>query len=372
MKFSIKKNDIINVLSKVQGLTGRKTNLAITTNVLINATADRITLKATDLETGFEGSYPAHVEKEGELALNARKLYEIVKVFPEESIQINEIENNWIEIGNEKVEYHLVGMNPEEFPDIPSADEAQFISLEMAVLAKMIEKTVIIGGASDDKRAHITGIYIENIASEEPHTFRLVSTDGSRLSKVDHPFEMDPFLPPGKGVLIPKKGMQEVAKFLEAEGTVEIGIKDNNFVVKKEGLTIIIRLLEGDFPEYEGILKRGQPHEIFMDRQLFLMMLKRMSILSTEDYRSVIFKFDQDNLNITSTNPDIGESKEDMGITFSGDPIEVAFNPKFFIETLNVIDEDNIVLYIENSEKPCMLEGENDKQFITVIMPMRI
>jgi DNA polymerase-3 subunit beta len=97
-----------------------------------------------------------------------------------------------------------------------------------------------------------------------------------------------------------------------------------------------------------------------------------MSILSTEDYRSVIFKFDQDNLNITSTNPDIGESKEDMGIKFSGDPIEVAFNPKYFIDILNVMDEEKIVLYIEDNEKPCMLEAENNKQFITVIMPMRI
>ena len=153
MKFSINKNDIINVLSKVQGLTGRKTNLAITTNVLINATSSGIVIKATDLETGFEGHYPADVEKEGELALNARKLFEIVKVFPEDAIHINEVENNWIEIGNEKVEYHLVGMNPDEFPDIPNADDAQFISMDMAVLSKMIEKTVIIGGASDDKRA---------------------------------------------------------------------------------------------------------------------------------------------------------------------------------------------------------------------------
>ena len=372
MKFSIKKSDIINVLSKVQGLTGRKTNLAITTNVLISATPNGIVIKATDLETGFEGNYPADVEKEGELALNSRKFYEIVKAFPDESIHINEIDNNWIEIGNEKVEYHLVGMNPDEFPEIPNVDDAQFISMEMAALSNMIEKTVIIGGASDDKRAHITGVYIENIPSDETHLFRLVSTDGSRLSKVDYTFQMDPFLQPGKGILIPKKGLHEVAKFLESEGTVQVGIKENNFVVKKEGLNLIIRLLEGDFPEYEGILKKGQPHEISMDRQLFLMMLKRMSILSTEDYRSVIFKFDQGNLNITSTNPDIGESKEDMNIPFTGDSIEVAFNPKYFIETLNVMDEDDIVLYIENNEKPCMLEGAKDKQFLTVIMPMRI
>ena len=105
---------------------------------------------------------------------------------------------------------------------------------------------------------------------------------------------------------------------------------------------------------------------------MFLMMLKRMSILSTEEYRSVIFHFENEKLLITSTNPDIGESKEDMAIQFKAEPIEVAFNPRFFIEALNVIDSDTVFLDIVDDEKPCMLVGEKEPEFITVIMPMRI
>jgi DNA polymerase-3 subunit beta len=102
------------------------------------------------------------------------------------------------------------------------------------------------------------------------------------------------------------------------------------------------------------------------------MMLKRMSILSTDDYRSVIFSFVNDKLIITSTNPDIGESKEDMAIEFKGDSIEAAFNPRYFIETLNVIESEKVILEIVNDEKPCILTGEEDQGLVTVIMPMRI
>jgi DNA polymerase-3 subunit beta len=109
-----------------------------------------------------------------------------------------------------------------------------------------------------------------------------------------------------------------------------------------------------------------------MDRQLFLMMLKRMSILSSDEYKGVIFKFSKDKLLINSTNPDIGESKEDMDITYQGDSIEVMYNPKFFIDTLGVINEDNVVLNIVDEKKPCKIEGEKNKTYLSVIMPMRI
>jgi DNA polymerase-3 subunit beta len=109
-----------------------------------------------------------------------------------------------------------------------------------------------------------------------------------------------------------------------------------------------------------------------MDKQLFLMMLKRMSILSSEDYKGVIFSFSDDRLFITTTNPDIGESKEDMAINFQGDSIEVAFNPRYFIETLSVIDSEKVVIHIIDKEKPCFIKGENDDTFLSVIMPMRI
>ncbi len=372
MKATINKNDILPVLSKIQGLAGRKTSLAITTNVLIQTVESGISITATDLETGFEGIYPANVDTQGVIAINARKLYEIVRDFPSEDIYVNEVENHWIEIGNQNVEYHIVGLNPDDFPEVPKIEAVDFFEIDSAAFHKMIEKTVIISGASDDSRSHIIGIYTERIQQDDKKLFRMVSTDGSRLSKADFVFDKDFELPLGDNVLIPKKGLAEVAKFLDSEGPVKIGIKDNNFIVKKEKETLIIRLLEGDFPEYGDIIVKTEGHDIVLNRQLFLMMLKRMSILSSDEYKGVIFHFTENKLVINSTNPDIGESKEDMDLAYKGDPVEVMYNPKFFIDTLGVLDEDNIVLNIVDDQRPCKIEGENDNTYLSVIMPMRI
>ena len=372
MKATINKNDILPVLSKTQGLAGRKTSLAITTSLLIQTEESGISIAATDLETGFEGFYPAKIDAQGVIAINARKIYEIVRDFPSDDIYISEIENHWIEIGNQTVEYHIVGLNPDDFPEIPKIEDVDFFEVNSAFFAKMIEKTAIITGATDDNRAHIIGIYAERIQENEQKIFRLVSTDGSRLSKADYLFSKEFELPSGPNVLIPKKGLTEVAKFLDSEGSVKIGFKDNNFIVKKEKETLIVRLLEGDFPQYSDIILKADGHDIPLDRQLFLMMLKRMSILSSDEYKGVIFHFNTDKLLINSTNPDIGESKEDMVISYKGDPVEVMYNPKYFIDTLGVIDDDNIILNIIDEQKPCKIEGENDKSFLSVIMPMRI
>jgi DNA polymerase-3 subunit beta len=372
MQFTINKNQILNVLSKIQGLTGRKSNLAITENCLIKTDGSNIKIMATDLETGFEGSYPAKIEREGNITLNAKKFYEIVKDFPVDEIVVNEIESRWIEIGNQNVQYHVIGMNPDDFPDNPYIDEATYFEMNAYAFKKMIEKTSIISGPSDDKRAHINGIYFERIRNEDVKMIRMVSTDGSRLSKIDYRYDKDFDLPVGAGILIPKKGLSEANKFLSSEGVMHIGLKENYFIIKQGSETVIIRLLEGNFPDYKGIIAKGKISAINLDRQSFLMMLKRMSILSSESYRGVIFNFGDHKLVVNSVNPDIGEAKEEMNIEYGGNPIEVAFNPKYFIDTLNVIEGERVVVHIIDEEKPCLIEEENNKDFLSVIMPMRI
>lgn len=372
MKFQIKKEDVLDVLSKIQGITGRKSNLAITSNILISTTDDGIKLIVTDLETGFEGLYPAKVKSHGTMTINSRKFYEIVKEFPTNEININEVENYWIKIGNKKVEYNIVGMNPDDFPETPKIEDIDFFSMDSGVLKKMIEKTVIVSGAADEKRTHIKGIFFEILHQTENAIVRMVSTDGSRLSKVDCVYGKEFELTQDFGIIVPKKGMNEVIKFLDTSGPVQIGIKNNNFIIKKDDETIIIRLLEGNFPEYDDIIKKEKFYSIPMERKKFLMMLKRMTILSSEDYKGVIFKFAKNSLFITTTNPDIGESKEDMIIDYTGDAIEVAFNPRYIIETLSVIDSEKIIVNIMDNEKPFFIEGEDDDTYLSVIMPMRI
>ena len=371
MKFKIYKNILNNVLSKIQILAGRKSNLAVTSNVLIKATDAGVTLTVTDLETGFEGFYPAEVEVEGTIAINAKTLYEIIKDFPDKNILINEIKNHWIEIGNEEVEYHIVGMDHEDFPNTPEIKDAVFFNIDSNALKSMIEKILIIGTVADDKRAHLEGVYLEIINNDEEKLVRMVSTDGNRLSTVDYNYKKEDNLPESTGIIIPKKGLGEVNKFLGAENTVQIGFKRNYFIIKKENETIIIRLLEGDFPEYRDVIKKENNHIIKMNKQLFIMMLKRMSILSSENYKGGNFIFGNNKLVVSSINPEIGESKEDMAIDYNKESIEIVFNTKYFIDTMNVIEDEIIILNIIDKEKPCFIEGEKDKNFLSIIMPMR-
>jgi len=372
MKFKVNKSDVLDVLSKIQGLTGRKTNLAITESILIRSTDTGISIVATDLETGFEGFYPAEIEKDGAIAINSRKLYEIIRDFPNDDILINEVENHWIEIGKGKVLYHIVGMNPDDYPESPFFDEVSFIEIDSGVLKRMIENTVIISGSSDEKRAHLTGILFERKEIGGQKIVRMVSTDGSRLNKDDYNIPEDAEFKTSENIIIPKKGLSEVAKFLDKDGLVKIGNKDDKLIIKKDRETIIVRLLEGDFPEYADVIKKNDENILKINIKLFQMMLKRMSILSSDEYKSAIFSFKNDNLTIKATNPDIGESKEDMVINFKREIIEAAFNPKYFLDTLGLIGGDTVVIYLKDNESPCLLEGVDDKNFISVIMPMRI
>ena len=374
MKLKIQKQDIVEVLSKVQAIAGRKTNITITTAVLIKTNKNGINIISTDLETGFEGFYPAIIEKEGAVAINARKLFEIVRDFPSAELHINELENNWIEIldkGN--VEYKMVGMNPDDFPDIPNVEDMIYFELDSAAFKKMIEQTVFISGNSEEKRAHINGIYFEKQdKAGEKKLIRLVSTDGSRLTKADYECESNLILPSESGIIISKKGLNDVGKFLDQEGKIKIGYNKSNFVLKKKNETIIMRLLEGNFPEYKDIINRKEVFSVKVERLLFLMLLKRMSILTSESYKGVIFSFKKGKLTVSSTNPDLGESKEEMNVDFDRDDFEIAFNVRYFIETLNVIDDEKVSIRLIDNESPCLIEGDRNKNFLSVIMPMRI
>lgn len=372
MKATINKSEIVEVLSKVQGLTGRRSSLAITECIRIKASDTHIHLTATDLETCFEGRLDALVESPGTIAISARKLYEIAREFPSSDILIDETENRWINISNHKVHYHLMGMNADDFPEAPVFEEVEFFELQASDFKKMIDKSNVISGIGEDKKPHINGILFERLTDQEPHGIRMVSTDGSRLSTFDLALAQDKQLPAGPNALIPKKGLHEVSKFLGGSGVVRIGIQESYFIIKSEVETIAIRLLEGQYPQYSEIVFRKDGDTIRIEKEPFYNMLKRMSILCTDSYRAAIFTFGNGSLAINATNPDIGESKEDMAIDYEGETIEAAFNPRFFIEALNGVDDQYIRLNIVSDHKPCLIQGVEDQSYLSALMPMRV
>jgi DNA polymerase III subunit beta len=372
MRITIRRDDISEVLSRIQGLTGKKTSLAITENVLIKTIENGITLSATDLETGFEGKYAAEVHDPGEIAINARKITEIVKNFPVDEISIQELENRWIEISSPSVEYHIVGMDPENFPHIPKVDNVDFIAVDSSALRKMIEKSVAIAVSGNEKKAYMLGALLAFKNGDGQGIVRMVSTDLKRLSKVDFLCAPETRFKNREDIIVPKKGLSEVYKFLENEGNVEIGIKENHFIVKKENEYAIVNILDGGFPPYESLFETDPEYDIVFDRSRLLMMLKRMAILTSEDYKGVVFHLNNDEFTIRTVNAILGESKETMEIAYEGTPREIAFNPRFFLEAINFISHENVILNIRDDQTPCIVRGEQDSTYINVIMPMKI
>jgi len=372
MKFSFDKKQIQEVLSKIQGITGRKTTLSITCDVLIKAVGSKITIIANDLETVFSGTYEASVEEEGIISINSKKFFEIVREYPENTILVNEVENRWIEIGQNDCIYHIMASDYTNFPETPVVEDVNFIQIASKDLKKMIDVSSIITCSGDEKRIYVLGALLEKISDNGTEKLRIVSTDSRRLNFYEADFEGE-LLIPEKGVIIPKKGLSELNKFLGVDNEpVNMGIHDNNFVFQRENESIMIKLLEGEYPNYKPVLNYDGIIPIEMDRSMFSTLMKRISILTSEEYKSVVLNFNNNELIVTITNPEIGESKERMMVAYSGENIKSAFNPRYFIDALSLFEEDTIALHVKGSQSPCIIRSTNKDNLICVIMAMHI
>lgn len=371
MQFKIERKRLVNVLNLVQAITGKKTNFAITSHVLLYTGKDTLNVSATDLEMTFQGTYKADILNQGATAVPSRKFFEILKEFPSDTVVIEESKNKWIHLHNKNVEYNLVGMEPDEFPKMPSIDGISWCNLDPEVLKDMLEKTVY-AVFSDQGRAQIAGVYLETESDGNQDIIRIVSTDGHRLCKAESFLEKGQRLSLEHGIIIPRAAVVEILKFLEGVSSISIGIKGKYFVTKKDSETLIVSLIDGEFPDYKLVVPKQCEKKIILEKESFLMMLKRMSIVSSDRYRGVVFRFDKETLESIATNPEIGESREVMPIAYGGEPVELAFNPKYFLETVSRMNSNQVIVEMHDEATPCIVRGEEDPGFLSVIMPMTI
>ena len=372
MKISFNKKDILEVLAKIQGITGRKTNLKITSDILIKAVESTITITANDLETVFTGTYEAQVDTPGLLSINSKKFFEIIREYPNENISINEVENRWVEIGSGDSVYHFVSSDYENFPETPVIENVNFIQIAAKDLKKMVAVSSVVGYLCEGKRTYVLGSLIEKAVVDGEEVLRLVSTDSRRLHCFDAPFTGDLDLGSSR-VIIPKKGLVELGKFIDSDiETINVGAKDNHFVSQRANESIMIKLLEGDYPDYRLVMNFEEMIPIEVDRAMFLTLMKRVSILTSEDYKSVIFNFTEKNLTVTITNPEIGESKEQLMVGFSGEEIKSAFNPRYFMDAHNLFEDEIVTLNIKDSISPCIVKSMKNNNLMCVIMSIHI
>lgn len=371
MEITIAREELLKAVSKVQSIIERKSNMPILSTILLSTGTENVHMSATDLELGLDQLLPCNVIESGSVTVSGRKLFEILKESRASDFHIKEKENHWVSIFDDIAKFDLACQPSDEFPAFIEPEGVVMVDIDGKVLSDMINKT-IYAVTIEDIGFKLAGVFTEKVDVEGKSFLRMVATDGHRLSLVDNPLDQLDLLDLGEGVMIPRKGMNELNKMASEGGTVQIGFKEKSCVAKKDGALLVMRLLKAKFPDYASVIPLEGKISIDVKRILLLEAMRKMLILSSERYRAVKLILDTNSMELVSSNPDLGEGQEIMTVQYAGERLEMGFNPRYFVDTLQSMESENISLGFIDNSKPCILRGEADKGFLGVIMPMRI
>jgi DNA polymerase-3 subunit beta len=374
MEIKIDREILFKAVSRVQGILEKRSHMPILSTVLLTAKGNDLELSATDLEIGFQNSYPAEVIQPGSITISGKKLLDITRETNSPKIYISEKENNWVYISDNNAHYNLSCLPTDEFPVLTEPEGTVMIDIDGKVFGEMINKT-IYAVTIEEAGFKLSGIFMEKLDKEGENILRMTATDGHRLSLIDKKIPNVQKLEIGTGVMIPKKGMMELQKLSSEQDTLSLGLKQNNLVAKKKKALIVIRLLETKFPDYKNVLPavdKEEKYTITINKQPLLDAMRRMMIIRGDQYQGVKIHVKENYLEMTSVNPDLGNVEEKVEIKYEGEPVEMGFNPKYFIDTLQPMDSETVYLTIKDQTGPCLISGEEDEGFLGLIMPMRL
>ncbi len=370
MEFSISKNELLAGLYLCQGIVERRTTIPILSNVLMEAAGSTVTISATDQEIGVRRACIGKVKTPGSVTASARKLYEMVREFPDGDISISGKDNNWIEVKAGKGKYRLVGLDPREFPEMPkvTSDGARLaVQVSADTLSEMLGYTSF-AISSDETRVSLNGILVEGT---EDGSLRIVATDGHRLAMITRPIEG---ASNGPGAIIPRKAVGEMRKILESEeNDLELVVGDGVAYVTRGPVEMSMRLIEGEFPDYNQVVPKKSPKVVKLDAGSLLAALRRVSIVSSERTKGVKLDVTKGTLELSSINPDVGEGSEEIEVDYSGGAVHVGFNARYLIDLLSVVSsETQIEIGLNDEVSPGVVRLDGESDYCYIVMPMRL
>ncbi len=378
MELVIDRNSLVNGLSLVQGIVERRNTVPILGHVLMESNADSLQLAATDLEVGIRTAIACQSGKGGSITLNARKLFEIVREAAGDEVQLKSLDGDWVEIKCGRARFKMMGLDPRQFPAMPRQGEQKGqatgkpvkadLDVATKVLKDMIDLT-LFAVSPDETRYNLSGVFVE---SPEPGMVIMVATDGHRLSMIRR--EIKNFSTQG-GVIIPRKGVGELRKLLDLEGDAEARLSfDGQLAWLKRGATeISMRLVEGEFPDYRGVIPKHSRYEVKVPRDAILAAVRRVAIFSNERFHGVKLAFSAGSLTVSSTSPDLGEASDTIDVDFKGEDVSIGFNASYVTQALGVIPpESEVALGVTDEVSPGVITTPADSGFTYVVMPMRL
>lgn len=363
MKFKISKSDLLEGIQTVQNIITTKTSLPILSHILVEAEGNKLKLTATDLDVGL--SYLIlnnNTIESGAITLPAKRFNDIIRELPGDEVTFTTKKNNLVIIESEMCEFKVMGLPSEEFPKLPEFKDKEVFKIGQDDFKKMLSLTSF-AVSFDETRYILNGILFKIKDS----ALTTVATDGRRLAIMEKKLSQ----PLGKEIqiIIPIKAIQELNRNLKEEGELSLILGANQAMFELGGVTLISRLIEGEFPDYQQIIPPVSPNAMKIDRQLFLQGIRRAALLATPDYQAVKLEIFKNKLVISKSTPDIGESREELDIEYDGKELIIGFNPGYLIDVLKNLEEERITLELTESEKPGVIRSNG---YIYIVLPMRL
>ncbi len=363
MKIICSKSNLLHGVNIVSKAVPSRTTMPILECILIDASAGEIKLTANDMELGIDTRIEGEIAERGIIALDAKIFAEIVRKLPDNEVTIETDEYFKTIITCEKAKFNIIGKSGDDFSYLPYIERNQPVMLSQFTLKEVIRQTIFSISDSDNNKL-MTGELFEIRENQ----LKVVSLDGHRISirNIDLKEAYDYYK-----VIVPGKTLQEVSKILPGDLNeyVSIFFTDNHIVFEFGNTTVVSRLIEGEYFKIDQMLSSDYETKIKINKRELLDCIDRATLLVKEgDKKPIIMNVSDDNMEL-KINSYIGSMNEDIDIQKEGKDILIGFNPKFFIDALRVIDEEEVTLYMVNPKAPCFIKDDNET-FIYLILPV--
>ena len=363
MKFTCSKSNLLNGVQIVSKAVPNKTTMSILECILINASDNQIKLTANDMELGIETIIDGNVEEEGIIALEAKIFLEIVRKLPDNEIVIETDSSYMTTITCEKSKFNIVGKSGEDFTSLPSIEKLDSIVVSQYTLKEVVRQTIFSISDNDNNKL-MTGELFE----VNDDKLKVVSLDGHRISirKINLKNSY-----PKKKVVVPGKTLSEVSKILpgDTDKDVVIFFTDKHIVFEFNQTVVVSRLIEGEYFNIDQMLSSDYETKVKINKRELLDCIDRATLLVKEgDKKPIIISISDENMELR-INSTIGSMDETIDITKNGKDMMIGFNPKFLIDALRVIDDEEIDIYLVNPKAPCFIKDAEDR-YVYLILPV--
>lgn len=373
MEITVSRQELLRELTATQSVVERKTTIPILSNFLIEAADDKLTITGTDLDQSMKTSCPAKVKKAGACTIPARKLYDYIKLLGDGDISIKLLDNHWVQIRAGRSNTKMVGMARANFPQVPEFPESSLTKIPTASLKNLIAKT-IFAISNEESRYTLNGALL--VLKAESLT--MVATDGHRLAHIEKSGENLSNISGEKKTLIPRKALAELQSLLSASDDeyLEFADDDQTLFFRIGHRTLTSRKLTGQFPNYEAVMPRDNNKFVVVRSEDLNVSIQRVAQFADERSGAIKIRIEQNELKISSSSTDSGESEDVIETPYNFDSIVVGFNSAYMLDFLKATGNSGEVrLEFKDAQSAGQMrpeDGADDYKYRYIIMPMRI